>query len=129
VFGGQEGSAVRGESSSNNKIQFNLVYAEGKSWTGKEIIIRALPNKQNLSRFGFVVNRRIGNAVVRNRIKRLLREIVRHTSVKPGWDIVFIARVPAAVISFKDLDTSVRKLLFQAGLYVGENEENSPRVN
>ena len=118
-----------GESLKNGKIQYNLVYAEGRFWSGKEIVIRAVPNKLNSSRFGFVVSRRIGKAVVRNRIKRLLREIARHTPVRPGWDIVFIARVPAAAAGFEVLRKSARELLFRAGLYAGENEGNSPGTN
>ncbi len=120
---------MRGENQSNGKIQFGLVYAEGGSWTSKEIVIRALPNKLNSSRYGFVVSRRVGKAVVRNHIKRLLREIARHTPIKPGWDIVFIARIPAATTGFKDLDKTVRKLLFRAGLCVGEDEKNSLGAN
>jgi ribonuclease P protein component len=110
---------VEGESKSNGKIQFSLVYAKGKSWPGKEIVLRALPNTLNSLRFGFVVSRRIGNAVVRNHVKRLLREIVRQIPVKQGWDIVLIARVPAAAASFDDLGKSVRGLLSRAGLSGG----------
>ena len=117
---------MRGESFSNGKIQFSLVYAEGNSWKDRNLVIRALPNKINSSRFGFVVSRRVGKAVVRNHIKRLLREIIRKTPVKPGWDIVFIARIPAAVTGFNDLGKSARSLLMQAGLY-DENEGNSAR--
>ena len=120
---------VRGVSNSKEKIRFDAVYEKGKSWPGKEIVIRALPNAQSSSRLGFVVSRRVGKAVVRNRIKRLLREIVRHTPVKQGWDIVFIARVPAAGVGYKDLEKTVRALLFQAGLCVGVNEENSSGIN
>jgi ribonuclease P protein component len=110
---------VRGDSNSNGKIQFSLVYAEGKSWPGKEIVIRTLPNTINSTRFGFVVSRRVGNAVVRNHIKRLLREIVRQVLVKPGWDIVLIARVPAAAANFENLGKSVRGLFTRAGLSGG----------
>jgi ribonuclease P protein component len=110
---------VRGESNSNGKIQFSLVYAEGKSWSGKEIVVRALPNTLNTSRFGFVVSRRVGKAVVRNHIKRLLREIVRQVPVKTGWDIVLIARVPAAAANFENLRKSVKGLFARAGLCGG----------
>ena len=119
---------MRGESYSEGKIQFSLVYAEGGAWKNRELIVRALPNKLNSSRFGFVVSRRVGKAVVRNHIKRLLREIIRQTPVKPGWDIIFIARIPAAASGFADLGKSARTLLFRAGL-CGENEGISTGID
>jgi ribonuclease P protein component len=119
------GSAVKDESFSKSKIPFSVVYAEGKSWAEKELVLRALPNKLDSSRFGFVVSRRIGNAVVRNHIKRLLRELTRQMAVKAGWDIVLIARIPSAITGFEDLGKSVRKLFFRAGLCVNENENIS----
>ncbi len=84
--------------------------------------MKALPNGLSLSRYGFTVSRRVGKAVVRNRVKRLLREILRQTQLKPGWDIVFIARPSAARANYESLGKSVRGLLFRAGLLVGEYE-------
>jgi ribonuclease P protein component len=120
---------VRGEQFLTRKIQFSLVYDEGKSWTGKEVVIRALPNGLGSSRYGFVVSRRVGKAVIRNRVKRRLREIIRKIPVKPGWDIILIARIPAAVAGFMDLSQSVRKLIIRAELLAGENEGFSPGTN
>jgi len=120
---------VRGEHFLTRKIQFSLVYDEGRSWAGKEVVIRALPNGLGLSRFGFVVSRRVGKAVVRNRVKRRLREIIRQKPVLPGWDIIFIARVPAAAAGFVNLNQSVSKLLIRAGLSAGENEVVRPGTN
>src|SRR4030042_1239283 len=54
--------------------------------------LKALPNELEFSRCGFSVAKDVGKAVVRNRVRRLLREVVRITSIKHGWEIVFIAR-------------------------------------
>lgn len=125
----QGGAGVRGERYLNKTGQFNTVYNGGKSWARKEIALRALPNALGTSRFGFVVSRRLGKAVVRNRVKRRLREIARQTPVQPGWDIIFIARVPAAGADYKNLEKSVRMLLLRAGIIVGENEGHRSVTN
>lgn len=117
---------MRGENFPDGKIKFNLVYSEGKSWAEKNIVLRTLPNTLNSSRFGFVVSRRVGKAVVRNRIKRLLREVTRQTPVQRGWDIVLIARMPAAKAGFDELGNSVRQLFGRADLCMRGNEGSSP---
>jgi ribonuclease P protein component len=123
------GVAVRGEQYLTRKVQFELVYKGGRTWTGREVVVKALPNRLDLSRYGFTVSRRVGKAVVRNRVKRRLREILRQTPLHPGWDIIFIARAPVAGVNYQDLNKSVRKLLFRAGLSVGEYEGVSSGAN
>jgi ribonuclease P protein component len=120
---------VNGERILTRKIKFSLVYEAGKSWADKLVAVRALRNGLASSRFGFVVSRRVGNAVVRNRVKRRLREIARKIPVQPGWDIIVIVRIPAANAGFLDLGKSVRELLIRAGLSVRENEGVSPGTN
>jgi ribonuclease P protein component len=120
---------VRGERYLKKNSQFTLVYDEGRSWTGKEIILKALPNGLDSTRFGFVISHRLGKATVRNRVKRRLREIVRQTTIQPGWDIIIISRIAAAEMDFKGLEKSVKKLLLKAGLILGENEGNRLRTN
>jgi ribonuclease P protein component len=120
---------VRGERYLKKNSQFNLVYDEGRSWAGKEVVLKALPNGSISTRFGFVVSRRLGKATVRNRVKRRLREIVRQTPVQPGWDIILISRVPAAGMNFTGLKKSVKTLLSKAGLVLGENEGNRLGAN
>jgi len=73
-----------------------------------------MPNGLPLSRCGFSVGKNIGKAVVRNRVKRLLREIIRLTPIKPGWDIVLIARSKSSVAQFTDLKKIVENLLSSA---------------
>lgn len=77
-------------------------------------MLRAMPNGLPLSRCGFSVGKNIGKAVVRNRVKRLLREIVRLTPIKPGWDIVLIARSKSSIAQFADLKKIIENLLSRA---------------
>jgi ribonuclease P protein component len=120
---------VRGERYLKKNSQFSLVYDEGQSWTCREIVLKALMNGLDSTRFGFVISHRLGKAVARNRIKRRLREITRLTPAQPGWDIILIARIPAASLDYQGLEKSVKKLLVKAGLIVGENEGNRLRTN
>ena len=121
--------AVRGEQYLTKTAQYGLVYNKGSSWISVLVVMKVLANGLNLSRYGFSVSRRVGKAVVRNRVKRLLREILRQTPLQPGWDIIFIVRSVAAKAKYVDLEKAVKDLLFRAGLLAGEYEEICPRIN
>ena len=96
--------------------QYASVYEKGRSWPSDLVVMKTLPNGLALSRHGFSVSRRIGKAVIRNRVKRRLREVLRLTPVKPGWDIIFIARSPAASADYESLNKSIKDLLSRARL-------------
>jgi len=91
--------------------------------------VKALPNGLNLSRYGFSVSKRVGKAVTRNRVKRLLREILRLISLQPGWDIVFIARPVAATADYTNLEKSVECLLSRARLLTRKDERVCLKIN
>jgi ribonuclease P protein component len=126
VFDRGRGQAVRGNQFLTRKADFEAVYARGRSFAGRELVVRVLPSGLATSRLGFAVSRRVGKAVVRNLVKRRLREIVRQTPLRPGWDIVLTARVAAARADYASLGRSVRELMSRAGLLVGEYEGVSP---
>jgi ribonuclease P protein component len=120
---------MRGEENLTKPAQYTLVYNEGRSWASSLLVMKALPNELTLSRFGFSVSRRVGKAVARNKVRRRLREILRRAPLKPGWDIVFIARPPAATTSYAELKQSVEGLLSRARLLMREDERVYLRIN
>ena len=81
-----------------------------------------LANGLAFSRCGFAVSKRVGTAVVRNRIRRRLREITRAqwSDVPPGWDVVFAAREPLREADFSEIRDAVDTLLRRARLLGGK---------
>ncbi len=77
-------------------------------------------NGKGVSRFGFIVSKKISKkAVVRNKVKRRLRESVRlklkNGSIKNGFDAIILTRPPIVDKSFVEIDEVVSKLLGKAG--------------
>lgn len=109
--------------------QYSLVYRRGRSWANSQLAMKVLPNDLNLTRFGISTSRRVGKAVVRNRIKRLLREILRSQQVKEGWDIVIIARPQASNTTYERLGKSAEDLLARAELFKSFYKEANEKIN
>ncbi len=104
------------ESRLRKTADFAAVWSEGRSKVDRLFVVRVRPNGLRVTRFGFSVSKRIGNAVVRNRVKRRLREVTRATAVETGFDIVIVARNGASDVEFARIERSIRSLLRRSGV-------------
>ena len=77
-------------------------------------------NSENLNptRFGFVVSKRIGKAVVRNKYKRKMRSTVRSLHVERGWDVICIVKRGQTSKEIETVSSSMVNLLRRANLIV-----------
>jgi len=98
--------------------EFADVRSRGRAWGCELIVLKVASNSLGWNRYGFVVGKRVGTAVTRNKVKRRLREIARLTPTKPGWDMVFIARPGASTASYRELSSAVARLMRRARVAV-----------
>ena len=82
------------------------------------MVLYARRNRLGENRVGITVGKKLGHAVVRNRVRRRLREVYRlnETMFQPGWDIVVVARHKAIDASFEKLTQGYLHLAANAGL-------------
>ncbi len=111
------GQGIRREQHLRRQSEFQALRKSGLSRAHPLVVLRAAPNALPYVRFGFVVSKRVSKlAVVRNRIRRRMREIVRRLPLGEGWDMLIIARKGAADAAFADLRDAVERLASRLGI-------------
>jgi ribonuclease P protein component len=97
---------------------FERARREGRSWPHPLLVLVARPNSLDRTRVGVAASRSVGQAVMRNRARRLLRESARHLYpyLEPGWDLVLIARSPILAAREPEVRQALRHLVERAGL-------------
>jgi len=98
--------------------EYGEVYSRGGSVANRELALYFLKKESDVTRAGTSISRRVGTAVVRNRIKRLIKESFRKNEarIKEGYDLVFIARHAAKGKSFHEVEKAFIDVLSKAGL-------------
>ena len=101
---------------------FKRVRRDGKSYARPLVVLIAIENQLPISRVGVAAGRSVGNAVKRNRAKRLIRAAARelHPQIVSGWDLVIIARAPIIQIKMPQVRTALQELLQRAKIFNDE---------
>ena len=102
---------------------FRRLYATS-GYANGYLVLYAKPNRTATNRVGITASKKLGHAVVRNRVRRRLREVYRLNEEKflPGWDIVVVARSRAVEASFPSLTKGYLDLARKAGILVPEDD-------
>ena len=93
------------------RIEFERVYSTGRRIRGRFMTVFLLLTQHPCSRFGVAATRKLGNAVERNRVKRLAREIFRRHKVAPGYDVVIVPRREMLDAPFSSLEADYHTAL------------------
>lgn len=97
------------------------VRREGRSYAHPLVVVIATtapPEIAPPSRAAVVAGRKVGGAVVRNRAKRLLREALRHERLKPGWDLILVARSAIVGARLTQVRTALHQVLQRGELLI-----------
>ena len=91
---------------------FRRVYARGKSYANRYLVMYALENQTDKNRLGISVSKKVGNSVVRHRVIRLIRESyrIREESFNSGLDMVVVARKSAKDKTCQEIESALLHL-------------------
>src|SRR5688572_14087191 len=97
-------------------LDFRRIQEQSTSRSHPTLLIRARRNERDESRYGISTSRKLGSAVVRNRVRRRIRSILRDLGprIEPGWDILIVCRPAAATTTQAELGATLTRLMAAA---------------
>ncbi len=98
---------------------FQVVFKNGKSRANKYLVLYVLENRLDKNRIGISVSKKVGNSVIRHRVKRLIKESYRlHENMfNSGLEIVVIARESANTIGYREMESALLHLMKLHSIY------------
>ena len=102
----------------NQNREFLRAYKRGKGYVDSLLVMYVIKNRHGFTRFGITSSKKVGNAVKRNRARRVLRQSVRNIGfdMTQGYDIILVARAKTAYVKQQQVEAQLRVLAKQAGL-------------
>jgi ribonuclease P protein component len=96
------------------RADFERAYEHGVRVRGRYSTVFICPNALGIGRLGIAATRKLGGAVVRNRTKRLIREVFRRNKITQGLDIVIVPRRELLDVTLTALEADYRRSLASA---------------
>jgi ribonuclease P protein component len=90
------------------RAEFQQIYKHGTRVSSRYYTLFIQPNRLAIGRLGVAATRKLGGAVVRNRAKRLVREVFRRSGIAPGFDIIVVPRRELLAVPLAVLETECR---------------------
>jgi ribonuclease P protein component len=102
----------------NENRDFRRLYSRGKSLVNPALVTYVMKNRAGFCRVGITTSKKIGNAVERNRARRVIREAYRQLQpkIKGNYDLVFVARVRTIRMKSTDIQAVMTEQLARLGL-------------
>lgn len=109
----------------NKNSLFRRVYSKGTSYANAYLAAYVLPNRLHSNRLGITVSKKLGCAVVRNRIKRLVRESyrLREGNLNCGFDIVIVARKRCVGTDYRSVSSAFTHVMKKLSLWRKKDEQ------
>lgn len=93
------------------RVDYQRIYKNGVRIHGQYLTLFTLPNQLAIGRLGIAATKKMGGAVVRNRAKRLIREVFRLNKLAPGLDVVIVPRRELVDATLAAIETEFRSTL------------------
>ena len=101
-----------------SNMEFKRVYSKGKTYWNRNLVLYVKKNELGHNRVGYSITKKVGNSVVRNKIRRRMKEIYRLNfhKLKGDYDIIIIPKKNVVNISYRELESAMLHILQLAGI-------------